>query len=103
VSLKALWQKKPFKVTRLDLPSPSHLFPSISTPSTDTGDVLHFGLAKEQFYAQNPKSQIRLLAVGDDISVGRQQGKMVGRRGLAVSFVSFSSAFISLSFVSSLN
>ncbi|CED83175.1 dihydroxyacetone kinase [Phaffia rhodozyma] len=48
-----------------------------------TGDVLHFGLAKEQFTAQNPSSKIRLLAVGEDVSVGREQGKMVGRRGMA--------------------
>jgi dihydroxyacetone kinase len=48
-----------------------------------TGDVLHFGLAGEQFRAQNPNSKVRLLAVGDDISVGRAQGKMVGRRGMA--------------------
>ncbi|KAL7413994.1 dihydroxyacetone kinase [Mrakia frigida] len=48
-----------------------------------TGDVLHFGLAKEQYFAKNPSSNIRLLAVGDDVSVGRSQGKMVGRRGLA--------------------
>lgn len=48
-----------------------------------TGDVLHFGLAKEQFTALNPNAHVRLLAVGEDVAVGREQGKMVGRRGMA--------------------
>lgn len=48
-----------------------------------TGDVLHFGLAKEQYAAANPGSNVRILFVGEDVSVGRSQGSMVGRRGLA--------------------
>lgn len=48
-----------------------------------TGDVLHFGLAKEQYSAANPASKVRILFVGEDVSVGRSQGSMVGRRGLA--------------------
>lgn len=39
-----------------------------------TGDVLHFGLAKEQTAAQTGQN-LRLLAVGDDVAVGREQGK----------------------------
>lgn len=39
-----------------------------------SGDVLHFGLAKEQTAIQTGQA-IRLLAVGDDVAVGREQGK----------------------------
>ncbi|KJA28019.1 hypothetical protein HYPSUDRAFT_178135 [Hypholoma sublateritium FD-334 SS-4] len=50
-----------------------------------TGDVLNFGLAKEQYAAQHPEKSQRLkfIIVGDDVAVGREQGKIVGRRGLA--------------------
>ncbi|VDC04169.1 unnamed protein product [Peniophora sp. CBMAI 1063] len=50
-----------------------------------TGDVLNFGLAKEQFAAAHPdrKDSVRFLVVGDDVAVGRTQGAIVGRRGLA--------------------
>ncbi|KAF8966336.1 dihydroxyacetone kinase 1 [Flammula alnicola] len=50
-----------------------------------TGDVLNFGLAKEQYAAQHPgKAQrLKFVIVGDDVAVGREQGKIVGRRGLA--------------------
>lgn len=54
-----------------------------------TGDVLHFGLAKEQYSAAHPNSQVRILFVGEDVSVGRSQGKMVGRRGLAAAVLCY--------------
>ncbi|KAH8093308.1 dihydroxyacetone kinase [Cristinia sonorae] len=50
-----------------------------------TGDVLNFGLAKEQYAAQHPEKadRARFLIVGDDVAVSKSQGKIVGRRGLA--------------------
>ncbi|KAF8582747.1 dihydroxyacetone kinase [Ramaria rubella] len=50
-----------------------------------TGDVLNFGLAKEQYAASHPEKarRVKFLIVGDDVSVGRTQGGLVGRRGLA--------------------
>ncbi|KIK91520.1 hypothetical protein PAXRUDRAFT_34908 [Paxillus rubicundulus Ve08.2h10] len=50
-----------------------------------TGDVLNFGLAKEQHSAIHPErsDRVKFLVVGDDVAVGRAQGKIVGRRGLA--------------------
>ena len=47
-----------------------------------TGDVLNFGLAKEQYAAQHPEKSQRLkfIIVGDDVAVGIEQGKIVGRR-----------------------
>ncbi|TIA74467.1 hypothetical protein E3P92_01236 [Wallemia ichthyophaga] len=50
-----------------------------------TGDVLHFGLAKEKFAAQNPEAArfTRFIMASDDVSVGRKQAGIVGRRGLA--------------------
>ncbi len=49
------------------------------------GDILNFGLAKEQYSAAHPERahKVKLLVVGDDVSVGRTQGAIVGRRGLA--------------------
>jgi hypothetical protein len=49
------------------------------------GDILNFGLAKEQYAAAHPErsSKVKILVVGDDVSVGRTQGAIVGRRGLA--------------------
>lgn len=46
-----------------------------------TGDVLHFGLAAEK--AQATGEKVKVVTVGDDVSVGRKQGAIVGRRGLA--------------------
>ncbi|WOO83281.1 Dihydroxyacetone kinase 2 [Vanrija pseudolonga] len=43
-----------------------------------TGDVLHFGLAGE-----SADDNVAFLIVGDDVAVGRKQGALVGRRGLA--------------------
>ncbi|KAK0466143.1 dihydroxyacetone kinase [Desarmillaria tabescens] len=50
-----------------------------------TGDVLNFGLAKEQYAAEHGKkpNQVKFLVVGDDVAVGKTQGDIVGRRGLA--------------------
>ncbi|KAM0754935.1 dihydroxyacetone kinase 1 [Meredithblackwellia eburnea MCA 4105] len=48
-----------------------------------TGDVLLFGLAKEQHAVTNPDQPFRLTIVGDDCAVPRKQGSLVGRRGLA--------------------
>lgn len=62
-----------------------------------TGDVLQFGLANERWAATHLVSgkdakeqdsetkphQVRLVVVGDDVSVPREQGALTGRRGLA--------------------
>ena len=47
-----------------------------------TGDVLNFGLAKEQHSASHPEkaARVKFLIVGEDVSVGKTQGKLVGRR-----------------------
>jgi len=47
-----------------------------------TGDVLNFGLAKEQYAARHPEKadRVKFLIVGDDVAVGRTQGNIVGRR-----------------------
>ncbi|KAK9450518.1 Dak1 domain-containing protein [Limtongia smithiae] len=46
-----------------------------------TGDVLHFGLAAEKLKATG--KQVSMIIVGDDVSVGKAKGGLVGRRGLA--------------------
>lgn len=46
-----------------------------------TGDCLHFGLASEKANAAGRRC--RMIICGDDVSVGRKGGSMVGRRGLA--------------------
>ncbi|KAG1746664.1 Dak1 domain-containing protein [Suillus paluster] len=50
-----------------------------------TGDVLNFGLAKEEYAARDPQKadRVKFIIVGDDVAVGRTQGSIVGRRGLA--------------------
>ncbi|KAJ8487387.1 hypothetical protein ONZ45_g14362 [Pleurotus djamor] len=50
-----------------------------------TGDILNFGLAKEKYAAQHPDKadRVKFVIVGDDVAVGRTQGSIVGRRGLA--------------------
>ncbi|AQZ16429.1 hypothetical protein BZL39_K00200 [Zygosaccharomyces parabailii] len=45
-----------------------------------TGDIIHFGLAAER--AKAAGMNIELVAVGDDVSVGKKKGSLVGRRGL---------------------
>ncbi|KAF8074735.1 dihydroxyacetone kinase [Lyophyllum atratum] len=49
-----------------------------------TGDVLNFGLAKEQYAALHPEKaeRVKFIIVGDDVAVGKTQGSIVGRRGL---------------------
>jgi dihydroxyacetone kinase len=46
--------------------------------------VLNFGLAKERYLASHGQSgkdeRVRFITVGDDVSVGRTQGSIVGRR-----------------------
>ncbi|PRT54670.1 Dihydroxyacetone kinase 2 [Wickerhamiella sorbophila] len=46
-----------------------------------TGDVFHFGAAAEK--AKAAGKSVRVVIVGDDVAVGREQGALVGRRGLA--------------------
>ncbi|EPY50845.1 dihydroxyacetone kinase Dak1 [Schizosaccharomyces cryophilus OY26] len=46
-----------------------------------TGDVLHFAMAVEKERAAGRKAE--LIAVGDDVSVGRAKSGKVGRRGLS--------------------
>lgn len=46
-----------------------------------TGDVLHFGLVAER--AKREGYKVELVAVLDDVAVGRIQNEMVGRRGIA--------------------
>ncbi|WRT63983.1 dihydroxyacetone kinase [Kwoniella shivajii] len=48
-----------------------------------TGDALHFGLAAEQYRASGKPGDVRVLLVQDDVAVSREQGTIVGRRGLA--------------------
>ncbi|KAL7422835.1 hypothetical protein Q5752_002131 [Cryptotrichosporon argae] len=47
-----------------------------------TGDNLHFGLARLMAHGQGIEN-VELVVVGDDVSVPRSRGKMVGRRCLA--------------------
>ncbi|KAF9875325.1 dihydroxyacetone kinase [Colletotrichum karsti] len=46
-----------------------------------TGDCLHFGLASEK--ARSKGHNCRIIICGDDVSVGKKKGSLVGRRGLA--------------------
>ncbi|CAG8690733.1 6590_t:CDS:2, partial [Ambispora leptoticha] len=46
-----------------------------------TGDCLNFGLAAERAKAEGIK--VDIIIVGDDVGVGKEQGGLVGRRGLA--------------------
>ena len=51
-----------------------------------TGDCLNFGLASEKarsaFHSEGKGRDIEMVNVGDDVSVGRSKGGLVGRRGL---------------------
>jgi hypothetical protein len=58
-----------------------------------TGDALHFGLAAEQFRSKG-LGEARVLMVGDDVAVGREQGSIVGRR-YVVMFSRFSASLMS--------
>ena len=44
-----------------------------------TGDALHFGLAAEQYRSKGVVGDVRVLMVGDDVAVGKEQGSIVGR------------------------
>ncbi|KAL9937910.1 hypothetical protein V8E36_003455 [Tilletia maclaganii] len=46
-----------------------------------SGDALNFGVAQQK--ARQAGWEAEVVLVGDDVSVGRQQGSRVGRRGLA--------------------
>ncbi|KAK5657780.1 hypothetical protein OQA88_2853 [Cercophora sp. LCS_1] len=46
-----------------------------------TGDCLHFGLAAEKTKAKG--HGCKMLICGDDVSIGKVNGSLVGRRGLA--------------------
>jgi triose/dihydroxyacetone kinase / FAD-AMP lyase (cyclizing) len=47
-----------------------------------TGDILNFGLSKEQYSALHPEKadRIKFVVVGEDVAVGKTQGSIVGRR-----------------------
>ena len=51
-----------------------------------TGDCLNFGLAAEKarsaFAGEGKGREVEMVIVGDDVSVGRSKGGLVGRRGL---------------------
>ncbi|KAI5451888.1 hypothetical protein NCC49_001190 [Naganishia albida] len=57
-----------------------------------TGDVLLFGLAKEQHAVTHPGYPTDLVIIGDDVAVPRKQGALVGRRGLAGTILAYKAA-----------
>jgi hypothetical protein len=63
-------------------PNPSCMLTAYPSLRSYTGDILNFGLAREQYCAKYPsKSEsLRFVVVGDDVSVGKTQGEIVGRR-----------------------
>jgi dihydroxyacetone kinase len=75
--------------------SPLLLFLSVPSNTTllrnYTGDVLNFGLAKEQYAASHPEQadRVKLVVVGDDVAVGKTQGRMVGRRFINCQLVEY--------------
>lgn len=56
-----------------------------------TGDVLNAGLAITRAHAAGYRN-VRFVAVGDDVAVGRRKGGKVGRRGLSGHLVALKSA-----------
>lgn len=48
-----------------------------------TGDMLHFGLAANLINASDSKARAGIIKSADDVSVGREHGGLVGRRGLS--------------------
>lgn len=46
-----------------------------------TGDVLNFGLAAKK--AELAGHRVKIVVVGDDVSIGKKATEKVGRRGLA--------------------
>ncbi|KAB8360712.1 hypothetical protein FH972_024448 [Carpinus fangiana] len=55
---------------------------SILVVTNYTGDCLHFGLAAEKTNALGG-APCKMIICGDDVSIGRTKGNLVGRRGLA--------------------
>jgi dihydroxyacetone kinase len=47
-----------------------------------TGDRLHFGLAAERARASGLSENVTVLALTDDVSIGRSKSSRVGRRGM---------------------
>lgn len=49
---------------------------------------MNFGLAKEHYSALRPEkaNRVKFLVIGDDVAVGRTQGKIVGRRLFPLSY-----------------
>lgn len=47
-----------------------------------TGDKLHFGLASERAKAEGLSSNIAMLHLTDDVSIGRSKCGNIGRRGM---------------------
>jgi len=47
-----------------------------------TGDKLHFGLASERAQAHGMSKQVTIIHLTDDVSIGRSQCGLLGRRGM---------------------
>lgn len=48
-----------------------------------TGDCLHFGMACEKANAAGfQEGKVAVITCGDDVSVEKKEGRLVGRRGL---------------------
>lgn len=64
------------------LVSHRHIIGFLCQSRNYTGDILNFGLAKEQYAAQHPDKadRVKFVIVGEDVAVGKTQGKIVGRR-----------------------
>lgn len=77
-------------------PSAAQILSGVDLAATDkglvvivnnyTGDCLNFGLAAEKarsaFNSEGGDKHVEMVIVGDDVSVGRTKGGLVGRRGL---------------------
>lgn len=50
-----------------------------------TGDQLHFGLAREK--AAGVGMKVGTISATDDVALGREKSKLVGRRGLAANLI----------------
>lgn len=71
-----------FEAIKLCQTSPSsRAHGSLLVVGNYTGDILNAGLAITRATAAG--YNVRLMAVGDDIAVGRKKGGKVGRRGLS--------------------
>lgn len=74
-TLEASWRTCRTPPSRVSLPRPP-------ADIADTGDNLHFGLARLMAKSAG-LDNVELVVVGDDVSVPRSRGSMVGRRCLA--------------------